>query len=159
MSAYVVEREHIQYLVWVTDEIAREQYGALSWYHNGERQEVKAGDVRKLAEIGQMLWTENQASVAYRYDEQPEGQRFGIVDVALTGYEWNTAQAVKAINCLSYQSCERPDWEQSAAHSFLVALKDLVVDTIPGYEEAIWGAPERNKPMAAVYAQRSTRRR
>jgi hypothetical protein len=51
-------------------------------------------------------------------------------------------QVLKACACYAYQSCEHSGWEASEAHAFIQALKDKAVRTLPGYGDAVWGAPD-----------------
>jgi hypothetical protein len=52
MSAYVVDRNHIRYLVEAAQHIAIKDHSqSFSWYHNGERQELTS---ENASEVGQM---------------------------------------------------------------------------------------------------------
>ena len=68
MSAYIVDRETIQYLVQSGLEAAFQSHQGrtMHWYHDGESHWL---DDRNASDVGQMLWEENIKSVAYRYSD------------------------------------------------------------------------------------------
>ena len=68
MSAYIVDRETIQYLVQsgLDAGFQSRQGRTMRWYHDGMCFEL---DDRNASDVGQMLWDENIKSVAYRYQE------------------------------------------------------------------------------------------
>ncbi len=55
-------------------------------------------------------------------------------------------EGLSAIKCYEYQTCEHPEWEQSAAHAFCDALRDLLIGCLPGYEAAPWTWTEAMRP-------------
>jgi hypothetical protein len=125
MSAWIVSKRHIDYLV--TAAVANEIV-----------------PYSKANETGRMLWKENLLSVAYRYPRDGDGGRPGPAsfrDAHVDTYEWEPMPILsgnalgKTIACLSYQSCEHPDWEQSEAHNLLVRLRPAEDTTARGKEE------------------------
>ena len=68
MSAYVVDRESIAYLVTAALQLP-ERHDSLRWHHAGESRTLHAGDYPAASRLGQMLWDENIRSVCFRYDE------------------------------------------------------------------------------------------
>ena len=66
MSAYIVDRDTIQYLVQSGLEAAFQHHQGhkMRWYYEGESHWL---DDRNASDVGQMLWDENIKSVAYRY--------------------------------------------------------------------------------------------
>ena len=151
MSAYVVEREHISYLVAAAEsrKIGCPYGGHFSWYHkNKGRTELNGNSV----EVGQMLWDECVKSVSYRYPDDditslpgPIGEDFIFKKKDLNRlffHNFDPVQVLKSCSCYAYQSCEHPQWEESEAFSFIEALKDYAVSALPGYEEAEWGVPK-----------------
>ena len=61
-------------------------------------------------QIGELLHTENVASVNYRYGESTF-PTFSICEWAAF-HDFSYTQIVKAARCLAYQSCEHPRLEQ-----------------------------------------------
>lgn len=45
---------------------------------------------------------------------------------------------MKFIQCLRYQSCETPDWEDTEAAALLDRLQIDIIRMLPGYEDANW---------------------
>ena len=149
MSAYIVDRETIQYLVQSGLEAAFQHHQGhkMRWYHDGESHWL---DDRNASDVGQMLWDENIASVAYRYsDSRHEGlpgpaNESGYVyfhEDTTVGYIWKPAQILKATDCYEYQSCEHPGWWSSSAKAFIDVLRKLAWTRVAGYEDAQWGHP------------------
>ena len=159
MSAFIVDRNHIRYLVasalWVAGKAG--SIDRFSWYHHETRHELTSVNA---TEVGQMLWDENIVSVKYRYPEfggpadplpGPMNEDFVYLHkVAPVGFKPELAQVMKSIDCYSYQSCEHPDWESSSAWAFVQELRKRTSCVLPGYEEAEWGAPEIGPPPASI---------
>lgn len=111
-------------------------------------------------EVGAMLWTENLRSVAYRYPEDRSGDRPGPIDLTdedVLSYhftkvpgEVSPGVVFKLLDCYEYQSCEHPEWRNSAAKAFCDALRDRMCRRVVGYEEAPWGADDANVFGVAV---------
>src|SRR6188472_1813605 len=73
MSAYMVDREHIAYLIEaaMSRRILGHGNSPLRWFHVAEHR-PSGGDWKAIddpAAVGQMLWNENLASINYRYGE------------------------------------------------------------------------------------------
>ncbi len=163
MSAYIVEKNHILYLLAAVNSLAIQRGSAFSYYHSGERHRVES-DPKSLAELGNLLWRENIASVSHRYPGESSatlpGPRDGFYTIApadIARHIWteiNPVQVLKACDCLAYQSCEHPEWRSSAAKAIIDELRSAGWHSLPGYEKAAWGAPEPqprvvNLPMLA----------
>jgi hypothetical protein len=155
MSAYVVGRNHIRYLVEAAQHIAiRDHSPNFSWYHNRERQELTS---ENASEVAQMLWNENIASVQYRYPDDTDETMPGPMGETFVYYHqtcpeqgrrmagpyfkhnFNVAQILMSTDCYEYQSCEHPGWESSEAYSFIQALRRRTWPHMPGYRDATWG--------------------
>lgn len=93
---------------------------------------------------------ENIRSVTHRYPDDEDGERPGpamldaeLIEAARTAavtYK-NTlthAEIFKLCSCLDYQSCESPDWTKTLAYKMLASLKEDLIRTLPGYDEADW---------------------
>ena len=104
-------------------------------------------------EIARMLLLTNARSVAYRYDEPITGDLPGLVEgVEIVQITWTAAECraaarasladpvhiLSALACFRYQSCERPDWEQSEAAAFYHALLHAAIGDLPGWDAAPW---------------------
>ena len=148
MSAYIVDRAHIDYLIcaalYMRTRIHNDRH---TWHHNGQHHELIPANVN---DVGQMLWDENFKSVKYRYEETPLDDLAGYGGESKYEFggrgafeKYDPVQVIKACNCLEYQSCEHPEWEASEAHAFINALIALAICEIPGYEAAEWGAPRK----------------
>lgn len=146
MSAWVVNRKHIIYMVDCHRRIeANQQY---------DRRIVEP---EKLAEYANMLWQENIKSVQHRYPDcvnKPEnmpgpiGESFVILPEEFLKVSKpapmsvaDLAQLAKSIHCYEYQSCEHDEWNGSDAYLFCQMLRDDILRSLPGYDDAHWGGP------------------
>jgi hypothetical protein len=154
MSAYVVDHDHIRYLVSAAMDarIIGHCSSAMRWRWGGEtvrRAELHFGEIEKAAEVGQMLWDENLRSVRARYPNCAADDLPGPVDCDYVYGEhrpWfgrmDPVQVLKAIRCYAYQTCETGDYEATEAYAFLNSLEQHCIASLPGYGDAAWGAPE-----------------
>ena len=152
MSAYVVDREHISYLVAAAKSraIGCRYGGYFSWWVKkyGNRQELNGNEVK----VGQMLWDQCIKSVMYRYSDctkdnlpGPIGEDFIFSEKDMNiwiFHKFEPVQVLKSCACYDYQSCEDPDYENSEAYAFIESLKEHAISALPGYEEAKWGNPK-----------------
>lgn len=157
MSAFVVSKEHIDAIValsikqgnlrftWFSeDPDSIEWTGDYSAHTAAMREIHREANLMTADSIGQMLAFENAASVLYRYPDHDNSEYVP---------EWTTddsyrypgnvrrptpVEGLKLIACLEYQSCEHPGWKSSEARRFLEALRDDLINRLPGYEEAPW---------------------
>lgn len=125
MSAFVVTDIHIQELVRF-----------LHNYDSGSIRDFGLDHVAALSAVGQVLVDANYASVNYRYSGTDKPYHF-IAKPSATAVI-SGVQAMKACDCLEYQSCEVPDWEGSEAAKLLNRIRKLAGSTLPGYEQAKW---------------------
>lgn len=135
MSAYVVERNHIRFLIEAAKYVARrERSGSFRWFHDGQWREMADESA-----VGQMLWDENRISVGHRYSEDGDLTPYFHEDSSATP---QVPQILMSAHCYEYQSCEHPEWEQSSAHAFIESLIKSACRLVDGYEDAEWGAPD-----------------
>ena len=127
MSAFIVTKNHIDAIVTT-----------LSAQECNSIKEILKNYGNNLDLIGLILWNENYKSVNYRYNENEKTPKYSHRPKSL-----KLMESVKAIDCLNYQSCERPDYESSEANKILSTLKDVLLNQMknsnPEYEAAAWG--------------------
>lgn len=145
MSAFIVSKEHIDYLVHAALAVNATWRG-FSYFHEGTWHKV---DHKTADATGRMLWAENVASVSHRYwgaepDELPGPVGVDRETIAmytcppLSQKRFNPVVALKAIDCLDYQSCEHDGWKTSAAFAFCDYLRGALISMLPGYDDAPW---------------------
>lgn len=153
MSAFIVSREHIVYLVNAAMSRRLSRGGPMYWYweENGESKhdQLGQGDYDKAVEVGNMLWAANVQSIEARYPDcigHPEN-RPGTVgencilesgDLRISWEQPDPVQVLKACHCFAYQSCEYDGWKESQAHAFIKALESRAISALPGYDDAQW---------------------
>lgn len=146
MSAYMVDREHVQYLVSAMESRRINGGSQFSYFFNGERREVSGQD--GLTRVGQALWDANLKSINALYPDtvdHPENIPGLVGETYIFAFRRQSlgqvlepVQVLKAINGLRYQSCEFDGWESSEAYAILSALEGRAVRALPGYDDAEW---------------------
>lgn len=168
MSAFVVSRAHIDYLVSAALAVGYgRSTGPLSWVWNidraagtYDRATLPRGDFDRAAEVGQMLWNENVRSVQHRYSDTPPTELPGWHADNLDAWTYeehrggfgvsrkpglSPVQVLSACACYRYQSCEHPGWKESEAAAFIEALERRAIGALPGYEDAAWEITEEHE--------------
>ena len=162
MSAYLVDKRHIDLLLKATDQYSR-QFG-ITWSNGTIRKHFQQGEILHYAQqqrignrddIGAMLWAENLQSVSERYPDDHSGERpgrVGLADADILAYEFTPqayhvtpVEALKALACYEYQACEHDEWDQSEAKDFCESLRHALINALPGYEEAPWSWDDSTK--------------
>ena len=161
MSAFVVDKTHIDLLVKAAEHYGRSEYqgSRMQWWQVDENGEYTGWryldaneDAREeyytLSQLGQILVNENVASVTYRYPDTDADagdlpgpcDAFYMAPYVFTdpGYVLSPAEVFRAIDCLDYQSCEHPEWRKTEAFAFLAALRERVCRQVAGYSDAPW---------------------
>lgn len=153
MSAYVVGRAHIRYMVEAA--LARSLFAphdSLSWIWDVNRDtggykrgNLAPSDYQEAARVGQMLWDENIASVLHRYPQDTRETMPGPCDETFEYAEHGPGfarlpdiepcQVISAIGCYEYQACEHPGWDKSEAKAFCQALKEAAMNRLVDLEE------------------------
>lgn len=122
MSAFIVSDNHIHAVV------------AAAAHFDAYLPNLKLRDIDDRQKLGQILVDANYESVNYRYKAKYEPPVYRIRFTTPP----DPIQAIKAIDCLDYQSCEVPDWESTEAFKILERIKSAAIAHLPGYQEAKW---------------------
>jgi hypothetical protein len=137
MSAFVVDNTHIDLLVHVAFDGPKDT----RWLHHAPYFKGSPLGFTTRDKVGAALLAENERSVNFRYAHNAafcgynDAQSYTYTDPQ---HNLTIPEALKAINCLEYQSCEHPEWEESDACKFLEALRAALCRAMVGYEEAPW---------------------
>lgn len=159
MSAWIVPKAHIDYMVSAGWALGRRNRSTLRWFDsepdtrtyspgiaitvdsvtwaNQHRREL---DLLTAGQTGAMLWAENRRSVNHRYaeDELEEVYEFRQVDTS----DLDPVRVLRAISCYEYQSCEHPDWQRSEAWQFCHVLKESAIDALGEPKQSAWPIEE-----------------
>lgn len=155
MSAYIVDKKHIQYLIAAMQSRRICQSYGFSYWNGTDRVQVGAGNLEACAKVGTILWQENVKSVNARYREQTDLALYTITERDVIYSDWQEIQPVeviKACHCLEYQSCEHSGWQQSEAKAIIDTLIKASCTALVGYSKAAWGAPETTAEKSARIA-------
>lgn len=82
-------------------------------------------------EAADLLKKTNTESVNYRYQQDEVA-----TPCKLESQKTTAAGALKLLDCLEYQSCERPDWVGSDGYYLLRGLRSALIRALPGYDAA-----------------------
>ena len=139
MSAYVMSREEIRYLVAVAQRLGLYWNHGVQHHRIGQHHRLNSTDEAEGARVGQMLWDENVASVRYRYPGMAElpgpidcDYQYGKHSISWAlRIPLRTAKHVhgvfQLINAYRYQTCEHPAWKDSEAHEFCRFLESALI--------------------------------
>lgn len=125
MSAFTVTNTHINALVRYA---SRNDISV--FYGNPTMRLNVSGNEQKVA---QLLLDENIKSVNYRYSETDTGYITYRSAPILSAIE-----AIKAAQCLRYQSCEHPEYKGSIAELLVKAIISFAIPCLEGYNDAQW---------------------
>ena len=129
MSAFIVTDTHISALVRYA---SRHKVGVSTPL-------MRLNAFGNEQEVAQLLFEENVKSVNYLYRESETTQ----IDYDRGAPILTAIQAIKAAQCLRYQSCEHPEFEDSLACKF---IEKIIADAIPrleGYDSAEWAISDK----------------
>lgn len=142
MSAFIVSKGHIRFLVEAAGRLSRDP---VSWYYDGRRRSLsrfikkESADTLTPNELGALLWEENVKSVDHRYSEE---NGVGAYQHVRSSLPIDPVQVFASLRCYEYQSCEHEDWETSEAKAICDAIKDAAIRALPGSDDTEWGVPE-----------------
>lgn len=144
MSVFIVSPEHIHVLLDAalryTDEI-----GMTVYTNDGQ---VLTIDRTNRDQVGQMLLDTNAASAGARHQEASELYIYSYTTPVR--FDWEAVDILKAISCYEYQACEAPGWDTSTAKAFCEGLRDAVIPTLPGYNDAPWEITTTSTPAHTI---------
>lgn len=152
MSAFVVDKAHIDLLVRAAEHYGRTADDRFRWWRPDENGDfagwreldpfADGDDPERLtrSQLGQILVDENVRSVHHRYprDNADLGELPGPIDAYYLGpYVYDDPgfapepdEVFAAIDCLDYQSCETDDWRRTEAFMLLEALRGVTCKAV-----------------------------
>lgn len=141
MSAYIVEQDHIRYLVQAAIDSSPR---GISIYHDGERFHVNHRENRTWA--CSILWAANVKSVATRYpdsetlpgpgDLPKQGNIPNALQFARVARNIDPVTVLKCLSTYEYQSDQYEGWDTSVAKKLCRALQQAMIRRLPGYDKA-----------------------
>jgi len=166
MSAWIVNKVHIDAMVSAALVCAQENRSSFRWYDadGNHSHELTYTDTERATQVGQMLWAENLASINARYVDTLDHPENCPGPVGFEGvlsvdkYRFTRTPRIppvailKAISCYEYQSCEHEGWKTSQAYQFCASLRDHVINMLPGYDDAPWGLDADDIKELAAWA-------
>jgi len=118
-------------------------------YHFGDMYKIlKDGDYGRAIHSARIIDDSNIKSLRSRYGAEAENydfKDFSSEDFRLNCFhDFDPIQVIKAVHYIQYQNCEYVGWADSECSAFLKAVERAAVRAIDGYDDAIWGAPEKS---------------
>jgi hypothetical protein len=145
MSAYVVEAEHINVLLWAAHEAFRRPPGNLTWIFDNPIR-VHQLTHNNLDEVGQMLVDANTASVNYCYFNNPVHEPYEYRYTRPLHTTWSIVEVLNALHCYEYQASDPKDWQSTEACAFCRALQNALINALPGYDRGPWAITRISRP-------------
>ena len=152
MSAHVIDETHYATLA---STLQTAMYGSGSCgpeIHRGIAGEIIAGDYSVFSEVpykrGEELITEfvnklmaqNVASVNYRYPNEAPEPFFPLPPKSKWAGRWTAIETLKFLQCVDYQCCETPNYEESEVGRMLRHAISVVAvhvaSNLPEYRQA-----------------------
>ncbi len=131
MSAFIVTDTHINALV----RYASRHKITVAYGNPTMRLNVSAHE----QQVAQLLIDENIKSVNYRYSETETS----FIEYDRGAPILSAIEAIKAAQCLRYQSCEHSDFEESIAFKLIEAIISDAIPRLEGYESASWAIADK----------------
>lgn len=150
MSAFMVSKSHIDALVHAAYFGPRDLRGLpqSGRWCKPQFEGCHNWGFERMNDVGDMLVMENLSSIHARYPDtlaDPEGTPGPIAQYWQQLYEHETpprkmgvVEALKALDCYEYQSCEHPEWDKSEAFEFCRSMRHSLIGCLPGYDAAPW---------------------
>lgn len=143
MSANRLDKEEILYIVMAAMRNSITRGSCRVRKPNGHYYALNNNSYALAIEVCEMIDKENIKSLEARYDEICDPHHFNKSDFNKSPYiKFVPVQVLASINYVRYQNCEHPNWKKSDAKWFLDSLQGQVIQSLPGYQDAIWGVPE-----------------
>jgi hypothetical protein len=136
MSAFVVNKSHIDVLVWYAMR-PNGFHGPTSYWWNGETHMITDRD-----QVGNLLLAENVRSVNARYDDHEPVPTYSY---RMPTRAYSEVEVIKACDCLKYQSCETDDYRETEAYAALNAIREKAIHALAGYDDADWEIEDSNR--------------
>lgn len=145
MSSWLVNKAHIDAIVTVAQKGPAGVH-VRNWYAH---EILGYSPMTDPDEVGRILWKENLYGVSCRYPGETAATLpgpCGLTDEIIEGYRFvrrmknlTIPEALKAIACLRYQSCDSDTYFQSATEAWLTRLEHAIAACMVGYADAPWG--------------------
>lgn len=135
MSAFSVTNTHINTLIsWAKHHIKEIRvYGNNPTSSN--RFDLTISE--QFTRCGQLLRDANNASINYRYGQGACDDDYYPQHLSKAA-QLNPVAILKLLDCLSYQSCEPPNYEDGLAYKVINTIRSYAICKLAGYEESPW---------------------
>ena len=140
MSAYLCDNHHLAYLAAAAVRLPESAFGYRS--PSGESRRINRHDWKAAAALANLLQRQNLASLSARYPDEPKESPEPVRASEIPRIQpLDPVQVLLSCDCYEYQACETPDWRKTEACSVIDEIRKVAIASLPGYDEAIWGAP------------------
>ena len=145
MSAFIVKRELISYLLDAAMTLGNYGDNTFHYFHQNQWQKLTSDNA---TEVGQKLWDACITNVSQLYPNTELPELPGTTEETFVYThepkvrQVDPVQVLKSVQHYTYQSDNTSDWDESEAASFVSALTTMAIMKLPGYDTAVWGVPE-----------------
>jgi hypothetical protein len=163
MSAFLVSSDHVDALVTAVIEHDNPYCSvpAPDWAKLEDRfpgafavpaRRKLMGEMRPRENVGRMHATElaralliaNLDSLRARYTTAEQKLDHDAEEVAILAHLYtpqplSVVSLLKQSQCFAYQACEVSDWDSCWAKAFTVELESVLINALPGFDDAPWG--------------------
>lgn len=138
MSCYIIDKKDMKKIVLAFRKFAAAQH-TFKVRIPGDEDYSDLSEIKTMSRVGQILVNQNYRSYNYRYDEAVEPEVFEITPQDLMYVPRLTpVETLKALQSYDYQSCETPDYRETAACKLVEIMRQFAIESLPGYDEAKW---------------------
>lgn len=148
MSVHVVHKRHIDFIVTAILEPPGNPSPKEQARMHDDMETLVLQDGRYIYDLrhalGMLLLDENVRSVLHHCNDPsliPEYAREYRYEPV--HFKPTHAEVFKAIGCYEQQSRESPGWKDSTAYKIITRLREFIICTLPGYDEATWEWTDR----------------
>lgn len=152
MSAYMVDEEHINVMIWAAAELASpSDTGPVFTYcpaPGAHPVRVASTERDSMTRAGQMLADANAASMAALYGN--EDHSYAYIYTRPKRTDWKQTDILSALLCFEYQACEVGNFDTTEAGRFCDALRKGLIRRLPGMNDAPWEIGPHAAPAHAA---------
>lgn len=124
MSCFIVTGKHVDFILsYLRKQFKKDE----QVYIDGVKYKLTDDD---LSMIGNELLKENYRSFNSRYNEKNNPEKYNFIQYEGENDFKNPASVKKALDCLTYQSCECDDYRETRAYKLAVFISEVILDDL-----------------------------
>jgi len=145
MSAFIVDPEHINVLIWAG--LQHVPGSAPLRWRFGNPTDLAELTPATATHVGRMLLEENTASVNHLYNEH-HAPNLTYTYRNPRHTSWSIPELLRALHCYQHPASEHPRWDSTGARAFCKAVQQRLIRRLPGYLDGPWAITTASIPGA-----------